>query len=103
MEKQETTQVQMLSWLKTLQEILSFLILATWIMRIAKSWLYKSFHSMRLQDNYLDLFKFILMPGDRVEVTGIYKTVPTMKSRFNGVFETVLIAIGITDLKIDLN
>jgi len=61
MEKQETTQVQMLSWLKTLQEILSFLILATWIMRIAKNWLYKSFQSMRLQDNYLDLFKFILM------------------------------------------
>lgn len=41
-------------------------------------------------------------PGDRVEVTGIYKTVPTVKSRFSGVFETVLIGIGISELKIDL-
>jgi len=41
-------------------------------------------------------------PGDRVEVTGIYKTVPTVKSKFSGVFETVLIAIGISELKIDL-
>ena len=41
-------------------------------------------------------------PGDRVEVTGVYKTVTTMKSRTSGCFETALIATGITELKIDL-
>lgn len=42
-------------------------------------------------------------PGDRVEVTGVYKTIPSQKSEKNGVFETVLLAVGIQEITIDLN
>lgn len=40
-------------------------------------------------------------PGDRIEVTGVYKTVSGQKSSHTGVFETVLIAIGIEQLKME--
>lgn len=42
-------------------------------------------------------------PGDRIEVTGIYKTIPSMASAHNGVFETILLAIGIQEINIDLS
>jgi len=44
-----------------------------------------------------------MKPGDRVEVTGIYKTIPGKNSSHSGVFETVIIAIGVQEITIDLS
>lgn len=40
-------------------------------------------------------------PGDRVEVTGVYKTVAGEKSSMNGVFQTVLIGLGIEEINME--
>jgi DNA replication licensing factor MCM3 len=48
-----------------------------------------------LEDSLVDRVK----PGDRVEVTGVYKTVPGENSSSSGVFQTIILGIGIEKLK----
>ena len=37
-------------------------------------------------------------PGDRIEVTGIFKTIANMGSRTTGLFRTILMATGVETL-----
>jgi DNA replication licensing factor MCM3 len=36
-----------------------------------------------------------IKPGDRVEIVGVYKSVPTFHTSYNGIFKKVLIATNI--------
>ncbi len=49
-------------------------------------------------------------PGDRVEVIGVYKTVPTEHTSYDGIFKQVLIATNVKilnkieeDLQVDID
>lgn len=58
--------------------------------------------SVLLQRDLVDAVK----PGDRIEVTGVYKTIANLGTNHNGMFKTCLIATGIeeiADIQEDLN
>ena len=55
--------------------------------------------SVILEDDLVDLVK----PGDRVEITGVYKTVPGQRSTTSGVFQTLVFGTGVEKIKNNVN